>query len=170
MTMTIAVPREIHAGERRVAATPETSAQLIKLGYAVNVEAGAGEAAAFSDDMYRAAGASIVNDVRALWAGADIVLKVRPPEMHTLLGCNEAHLLKPEATLIGFIWPAQNAVLLESLGARRATVLAMDCVPRISRAQKLDALSSMANMAGYRAVVEAAQHFGRPFTGQITAA
>ncbi|TAL53069.1 Re/Si-specific NAD(P)(+) transhydrogenase subunit alpha [Pandoraea sp.] len=170
MAMTIAVPREIHAGERRVAATPETSAQLIKLGYAVNVEAGAGEAAAFSDDMYRAAGASIVNDVRTLWADADIVLKVRPPEMHTLLGCNEAHLLKPETTLIGFIWPAQNAVLLESLGARRATVLAMDCVPRISRAQKLDALSSMANMAGYRAVVEAAQHFGRPFTGQITAA
>ncbi|AKJ67846.1 NAD(P) transhydrogenase subunit alpha [Pandoraea thiooxydans] len=170
MAMTIAIPREIHTGERRVAATPETSAQLIKLGYAVSVEAGAGEAAAFSDEMYRAAGASIVNDVRALWAGADIVLKVRAPEMHTLLGCNEAHLLRPEATLIGFIWPAQNAVLLETLAARRATVLAMDCVPRISRAQKLDALSSMANMAGYRAVVEAAQHFGRPFTGQITAA
>ncbi|CAG9254448.1 pyridine nucleotide transhydrogenase subunit alpha [Paraburkholderia unamae] len=164
MPMTIAVPRETHEGERRVAATPESVAQLIKLGYAVEVEAGAGVNASYPDDAYRAAGARIVDDAQALLSGADIVAKVRPPSSE------EVQRLKPGATLIGFIWPAQHAALLEQLAAREATVLAMDCVPRISRAQKLDALSSMANMAGYRAVVEAAQHFGRVFTGQITAA
>ncbi|HEY4803080.1 MAG TPA: Re/Si-specific NAD(P)(+) transhydrogenase subunit alpha [Paraburkholderia sp.] len=164
MAMTIAVPREAHEGERRVAATPESVAQLIKLGYAVEVETAAGANASYPDDAYRAAGARIVDDKRALWSGADIVIKVRPPLSE------EVQRLKPGATLIGFVWPAQNAALLEQLAAREATVLAMDCVPRISRAQKLDALSSMANMAGYRAVVEAAQHFGRVFTGQITAA
>ena len=164
MALTIAVPRELHEGERRVAATPESVAQLIKIGYAVGVERGAGVNASYPDDAYRAAGARIVDDARALWSGADIVIKVRPPLSE------EVQRLKPGATLIGFVWPAQNAALLEQLAAREATVLAMDCVPRISRAQKLDALSSMANMAGYRAVVEAAQHFGRVFTGQITAA
>ncbi|MFT0174376.1 Re/Si-specific NAD(P)(+) transhydrogenase subunit alpha [Paraburkholderia mimosarum] len=164
MALTIAVPREVHEGERRVAATPESVAQLIKLGYAVEVEAGAGASASYPDDAYRTAGARIVDDARALWSGADIVIKVRPPLSE------EVERLKRGATLIGFVWPAQNAALLEQLAAREATVLAMDCVPRISRAQKLDALSSMANMAGYRAVVEAAQHFGRVFTGQITAA
>ncbi|RAR56180.1 NAD(P) transhydrogenase alpha subunit [Paraburkholderia unamae] len=164
MPMTIAAPRETHEGERRVAATPESVAQLIKLGYAVEVEAGAGVNASYPDDAYRAAGARIVDDAQALLSGADIVAKVRPPSSE------EVQRLKPGATLIGFIWPAQHAALLEQLAAREATVLAMDCVPRISRAQKLDALSSMANMAGYRAVVEAAQHFGRVFTGQITAA
>jgi H+-translocating NAD(P) transhydrogenase subunit alpha len=170
MSATIAVPREVHAGERRVAATPDTVAQLKKLGYELKVEAGAGAAASFSDDAYRAAGAEIVADARALWAGADIVIKVRPPEFHPALGVDEATLLKPGATLISFIWPAQNAALMKQLAEQRANVLAMDCVPRISRAQKLDALSSMANMAGYRAVIEAAHHFGRLFTGQITAA
>lgn len=164
MAMTIAVPRETHAGERRVAATPDTVAQLSKLGYAVEIESGAGVQAAFSDDAYRAAGARIVDDPQALWSNADVVIKVRPPSP------DEAGRLKPGATLIGFVWPAQHPALLEALAARNATVLAMDCVPRISRAQKLDALSSMANMAGYRAVIEAAQHFGRLFTGQITAA
>ncbi len=167
---TIAVPGEIHSGERRVAATPDTVAQLIKLGYAVNVEAGAGAAASFDDDAYRAAGAHVVADTRALWADADVVIKVRPPAFHPRLGIEEAALVKEGATLIGFVWPAQNPALLTSLAERRANVLAMDCVPRISRAQKLDALSSMANMAGYRAVIEAAHHFGRLFTGQITAA
>jgi len=164
MAMTIAVPRETHPGERRVAATPDTVAQLSKLGYAVEIESGAGAQAAFGDDAYRAAGARIVDDAHALWSNADIVIKVRPPSP------DEAAQLKPGATLIGFVWPAQHPALLEALAARRTTVLAMDCVPRISRAQKLDALSSMANMAGYRAVIEAAQHFGRLFTGQITAA
>jgi NAD(P) transhydrogenase subunit alpha len=153
-----------------VAATPETVEQLTKLGYMVAVESGAGEGAQFAADAYRKAGAEIVPDARALWAQADIVLKVRAPEMHAALGVHEAELLREGGTLMSFIWPAQNPDLMERLKARRASVLAMDAVPRISRAQKLDALSSMANIAGYRAVVEAAQHFGRFFTGQITAA
>jgi H+-translocating NAD(P) transhydrogenase subunit alpha len=164
MAMTIAIPRETFEDERRVAATPESVAQLLKLGYVVEVEVGAGERASYSDDAYRAAGACIVEDALELWSSADIVLKVRPPAI------DEVQRLKHGATLIGFIWPAQQGALLDALAARSATVLAMDCVPRISRAQKLDALSSMANMAGYRAVVEAAQYFGRVFTGQITAA
>src|SRR5882762_2165160 len=170
MAMIIAVPREIRAGERRVAATPETVGQLLKLGFAVNVEAEAGLRASFDDDAYRAAGAQVISDTRALWADADIVVKVRAPEFHSALGADETTLLKKGATLISFIWPAQNAALLDLLAAGGTNVMAMDCVPRISRAQKLDALSSMANMAGYRAVIEAAQHFGRVFTGQITAA
>lgn len=169
-SMTISVPRESRACERRVAATPETVGQLRKLGYRVLVESGAGAAAMFDDEAYRAAGAQIVSDPRALWREGDIVIKVRPPERHATLGVDEATLLESGATLIGFIWPAQQAPLLEALAARRVNVLAMDCVPRISRAQKLDALSSMANIAGYRAVIEAAHHFGRIFTGQITAA
>ncbi|MFX1761863.1 Re/Si-specific NAD(P)(+) transhydrogenase subunit alpha [Paraburkholderia sp. A1RI-2L] len=164
MAMTIAVPREIFENERRVAATPESVAQLIKLGYEIEIEAGAGELASYSDEAYRAAGACVVDDPLELWSNADIVFKVRPPSLE------EAQRLKTGATLISFIWPAQSGALLEVLATRGVTVLAMDCVPRISRAQKLDALSSMANMAGYRAVIEAAQHFGRIFTGQITAA
>jgi NAD(P) transhydrogenase subunit alpha len=168
--MTIVVPREVHALERRVAATPETVGQLRKLGYRVCVQAGAGAAASFDDAAYEAAGAQVIADPRALWAEGDIVIKVRPPEFHTALGVDEASLLKPGATLIGFVWPAQRKAQLELLAARQVSVFAMDCVPRISRAQKLDALSSMANIAGYRAVIEAAHHFGRIFTGQITAA
>ena len=164
MAMTIAVPHESQQDERRVAATPESVAQLIKLGYEIEVETGAGERASYPDDAYRKAGACLVDDALELWSNADIVLKVRPPSI------DEVQRLKAGATLIGFIWPAQNSALLEACSARGVTVLAMDCVPRLSRAQKLDALSSMANMAGYRAVIEAAQHFGRLFTGQITAA
>ncbi|MCY0855234.1 Re/Si-specific NAD(P)(+) transhydrogenase subunit alpha [Cupriavidus sp. D39] len=169
MAMTIGVPLEVHAGERRVAATPDSVRELIKLGYRVVVESGAGAQAACPDQAYRAAGADIV-DAASLWATVDVVIKVRPPQAHPTLGVEEAALLKKGATLIGFIWPAQQAALLQRLSQRCATVLAMDCVPRISRAQKLDALSSMANMAGYRAVIEAAHAFGRPFAGQITAA
>jgi NAD(P) transhydrogenase subunit alpha len=168
--MKIGIPKEIHAGEKRVAATPETVGQLAKLGYAVAIEAGAGEGAQFADEAYRQAGAAIVADTRALWAQSDIVLKVRAPEQQPQLGVHEAELLREGSTLLSFIWPAQNPDLMERLKARRVTVIAMDAVPRISRAQKLDAMSSMANIAGYRAVIEAAQHFGRFFTGQITAA
>ncbi len=168
--MKIGIPKEVHAEEKRVAATPESVQQLIKLGYSVAVEAGAGALAHFTDAAYREAGAEIVPNVRELWGQSDIVLKVRAPEMHPALGVHEADLLRERGTLISFIWPAQNPQLLEQLRARNATVLAMDAVPRISRAQKLDALSSMANIAGYRAVIEAAEHFGRFFTGQITAA
>src|SRR5579859_4402843 len=168
--MKIGIPKEIHAGEKRVAATPETVGQLAKLGYVVAIESGAGAEAQFADEAYRAAGAQIVADTRTLWAQSDIVLKVRAPEQQPKLGLHEAELLREGTTLLSFIWPAQNPDLMERLKARRVTVIAMDAVPRISRAQKLDALSSMANIAGYRAVIEAAQHFGRFFTGQITAA
>ena len=167
MAMTIAVPREVRAGERRVAATPETVGQLLKLGFAVNVEAGAGLRASFADNAYRETGAQVVSDTRALWADADIVIKVRAPELNPELGLDEATLLKKGAMLISFIWPAQNPALLTQLADGGTSVLAMDCVPRISRAQKLDALSSMANMAGYRAVIEAAQHFGALVAGNF---
>ncbi len=168
--MLIVVPREVHAGERRVAATPEVVKQLIKLGYEVAVEANAGAAANFADAGYIEAGATIEADVKALWDKADIVLKVRAPEQHPDLGVDEVSLLKPNHALAAFIWPGQNEALMQRLSTTGATVLAMDSVPRISRAQKMDALSSMANIGGYRAIVEAAGQFGRFFTGQITAA
>ena len=164
MPQIIGVPRETAAGERRVATVPEVVERLIKLGFKVAVESGAGEAANFSDDAYRAAGAEIVNDAGRLWATSDIIFKVRGPS------AAEVGLMREGSALVSFIWPAQNPDLLQQLAAKKATVLAMDSVPRISRAQKLDALSSMANIAGYRAVIEAAHHFGRFFTGQITAA
>ena len=170
MSMRIGIPKEVHPDECRVAATPETAEQLHKLGYTLAIEAGAGEKAHFSDDSYREAGVEIVDDTRRLWAESDIVMKVRAPELHPQLGIDECELLPEGGRLVSFIWPAQNEALMQRLQARKATVLAMDSVPRISRAQKLDALSSMANIAGYRAVVEAANQFGRFFTGQITAA
>ncbi|MCB1859237.1 MAG: Re/Si-specific NAD(P)(+) transhydrogenase subunit alpha [Gammaproteobacteria bacterium] len=168
--MKIGVPKEVHGEECRVAVTPETAEHLQKLGFKVAIETGAGERAHFSDEAYREAGVEVVDDARTLWTAADIVMKVRAPEVHPTLGVDECELLPEGKTLISFIWPAQNEPLMERLKARKATVMAMDSVPRISRAQKLDALSSMANIAGYRAVVEAANHFGRFFTGQITAA
>ena len=168
--MRVGVPREIHAGERRVAATPQTVMRLKRAGLDVAVQAGAGEAAGFTDAEYAEAGATVAPEARSAWGGADIVMKVRPPEDHPDLGVHEAELLREGGTLVSFVWPAQHKQLLDRLAARRATVLAMDSVPRISRAQKMDALSAMANIAGYRAIVEAAAHFGRFFGGQITAA
>ena len=162
--MKISIPKEIHDGEKRVATTPEAAAQIIKLGFSVSIESGAGVAADISDDAYRAVGVEIVKTAKTLWKNADIILKVRAPE-----GI-ELDLMPNAKTLICFIWPAQNPELMGYLAKKEVTVLAMDSVPRMSRAQKLDALSSMANIAGYRAVIEAAQHFGRFFTGQITAA
>jgi len=164
MPQVIGVPRETAAGEKRVATVPEVVEKLRKLGFEVVVESGAGDASNFSDDAYRAAGARIVASADALWAEADIVFKVRAPAPEELTRMREG------CTLVSFIWPAQNPELMQQLAAKKATVLAMDSVPRISRAQKLDALSSMANIAGYRAVIEAAHYFGRFFTGQITAA
>jgi H+-translocating NAD(P) transhydrogenase subunit alpha len=161
MSQLIGVPRETAAGEKRVATVPEVVEKLIKLGFRVAVQSGAGEGANFSDDAYRGSGAEIVGDV---WASADILFKVRAPSMA------EVELVRPGTTLVSFLWPAQNPELLRALAEKKATVLAMDSVPRISRAQKLDALSSMANIAGYRAVIEAAHAFGRFFAGQITAA
>jgi len=170
MSMKIGAPREVHPGESRVAVTPDTAEQLRKLGFSVAIEAGAGEQAHFPDDAYREAGVEIVENVKDLWAQSDIVLKVNAPETHPHEAIDEIELLREDGTLISFIWPAQNPELMEQLAARKATVLAMDSVPRISRAQKMDALSSMANVAGYRAVVEASNYFGRFFTGQVTAA
>lgn len=168
--MRIGIPKEVYAGERRVATTPAVVQQLLKLGFTVAVESGAGQAARFSDAEYAAAGAEVVADIRKLWADSDIVMKVRAPMQHPGLGVDECDLLREGGTLISFIWPAQNPELMDRLTKRKATVLAMDAVPRISRAQKMDALSSMANIAGYRAMVEAAHQFGRFFTGQVTAA
>jgi len=162
--MKIGVPREIHAGERRVATTPEVAALLAKMGFEVAVESNAGAAANFSNEAYEEAGCEVVASASEIWDGSDLILKVRAPEG------DEPAKLSAGQTLISFVAPGQNPELLEQLTATGATVLAMDSVPRISRAQKMDALSSMANIAGYRAVVEAAQHFGRFFTGQITAA
>jgi len=164
MAQLIGVPRETAPGEKRVATVPEVVERLVKLGFRVAVQSGAGEAANFDDDSYRAAGAEIIPEPEQLWVTADIVFKVRPPDL------DEVVMLTEGATVVSFIWPAQHPLLMDALAAKKATVLAMDSVPRISRAQKLDALSSMANIAGYRAVIEAAHHFGRFFTGQITAA
>ena len=162
--MQIGIPREVHEGEWRVAATPEVVPHLLKLGFSVAVEAGAGDRGSFSDAAYQTAGASIVRDASSLWSASDVILKVRAPE------AQEMDLLHAGQVLIGFFWPAQNPELLQRLAGKGVTALAVDSIPRISRAQKMDALSSMANIAGYRAVIEAAQHFGRFFTGQITAA
>lgn len=160
--MRIGIPRERLANEARVAATPSTVTQLLKLGFSVCVEQNAGHLASFDDVAYEQAGAEIVDRDTAF--AADIVFKVNAPQE------DEIPLLKEGATLVSFIWPAQNAALMDALKARNINVMAMDAVPRISRAQSLDALSSMANIAGYRAIVEAAHEFGRFFTGQITAA
>ncbi|ELY2491503.1 Re/Si-specific NAD(P)(+) transhydrogenase subunit alpha [Cronobacter sakazakii] len=160
--MRIGVPKERVALETRVAATPKTVEQLLKLGFSVAVERDAGKLASFDDEAFIAAGASVV-DTTEVWE-SDVILKVNAPQD------NEIKRLRPGTTLISFIWPAQNPQLLEKLAAKNVTVMAMDSVPRISRAQSLDALSSMANIAGYRAIVEAAHEFGRFFTGQITAA
>ena len=167
----IGVPREQMEGERRVALTPETAGRIQKLGYQIIVEAGAGVDADISDEAYRAAGVEVLDDARAVWDRADIVMKVRPPAEHSELRIHEADLLREGQSLISFLWPAQNEELMSRLAARNPhAVIAMDMVPRISRAQKMDALSSMANIAGYRAVIEASNHFGRFFTGQVTAA
>jgi NAD(P) transhydrogenase subunit alpha len=163
--MRIGIPAETRAGEKRVATVPEVVEKLVKLGFQVAVESGAGEGSNFSDEAYRAAGAEIIQGVPQLWAASDIVFKVNAPTSE------EVGLMREGGALIGFVWPAQNPELMSQLAAKKATVLAMDCLPRmLSRAQKMDALTSQAGVAGYRAVIEAANVFGRFFNGQITAA
>jgi NAD(P) transhydrogenase subunit alpha len=154
----------VAAGENRVAMTPESAQQLAKLGHECVIESGAGAAAGIPDAAYAAAGVKVVKTAAALFKEADVVAKVRPPTEA------EAKKLRDGQTLISFLYPAQNKALLETCQKQGATVIAMDMVPRISRAQKMDALSSMANIAGYRAVIEAGANFGRFFTGQVTAA
>ena len=168
--MKIGVPKETRAGERRVAATPESIGRLKKLGFDVLIEHDAGAGASFYDDDYLNAGATVVADTREVWSQADIVLKVQPPDTHPALGVHEADLLREGATLISFLWPGKNQELVERLAGRKVSAIAIDQVPRITRAQKMDALSSMANIAGYRSVIEAASYYGRFFTGQMTAA
>lgn len=168
--MKIGVPKEVFPDERRVATTPAAVEKLIRLGYEVAVETGAGEAADYSDDAYREAGAAIALDTTALWKESDIVLKVRAPMDHPGTHKHELDMIREGAHMAGYIWPAQNPELLQKLADRKVTCFAIDALPRISRAQKMDALSAMANIAGYRAVIEAANQFGRFFTGQVTAA
>jgi NAD(P) transhydrogenase subunit alpha len=169
MSMKIGVPKEVHEGERRVALTPSVALQIQKFGYSLAIESGAGDHSNFDDAAYRDAGVEVVDTAKEVWDTADIVMKVRAPEQHPS-GAHETEMMREGQTLMSFIWPAQNPELMEQMAARKGSVISMDMVPRISRAQKLDALSSMANIAGYRAVIEAANHFGRFFTGQITAA
>ncbi len=162
--MKIGAPKEIFEGENRVALTPQSALQLQKLGYECVIETGAGAAARFSDQDYKDAGVTVVKTGAALWKACDFIIKVRAPEEV------EVKRFREGQTLISFIWPAQSEDLLEKLRAKGVTAIAMDMIPRISRAQKMDALSSMANIGGYRAVIEASNNFGRFFTGQITAA
>ncbi len=165
MAAKIGITKEIFLGERRVATVPEVVEKLIKLGFSVAVESGAGDFANLSDDSYRAAGAEIIVGAAALWAASDIVFKVRSPSVE------EVGLMHEGQTLISFIWPAQNPDLMQLLATKKVTVLAIDTLPRqLSRAQKMDALTSQAGVTGYRAVIEAANAFGRFFNGQITAA
>lgn len=161
---TIGIPKETHPGERRVAATPQTILKLKKLGFNVAVESHAGHGINCIDSEYREAGAEVIDDTKDLWAASDVILKVRPPDP------DEVELLKEGGWLVGFIWPGQNRDIVDRLAKKKATVFAMDSVPRITRAQKMDTLSAMANIAGYRAIIEAANNFPRFFTGQITAA
>lgn len=161
--MIISVPKESFKGEKRVALTPESATQIQKLGHSLRIESGAGIAAEFSDADYAAADVEVVSG-EAIWKDTDVVMKVRG------VSDKEADLLSAGTTLMSFFWPAQNEELLAKLAKAKVNVIAMDCVPRLSRSQKMDALSSMANIGGYRAVVEAANQFGRFFTGQITAA
>lgn len=162
--MRIGSAKEIAEGEKRVAMTPDSAAQLQKLGYECMIESGAGAAAGFSDEAYEKAGVSIAKNASALWKNSDIVVKVRGIE-----ASEKAHL-RAGQTVVSFFWPGQNPELLKIFKKAKANAIAMDMVPRISRAQKMDALSSMANIAGYRAVIESGNQFGRFFTGQITAA
>ncbi|MBL4749057.1 MAG: Re/Si-specific NAD(P)(+) transhydrogenase subunit alpha [Amylibacter sp.] len=162
--MRIGTPKEIYPGETRVAMTPASAIELQKLGYECLIEKGAGDASRFSDQDYKDAGVKVVATAAALYKGVDIVAKVRPPEDI------EVKRLRKGQTLVSFFYPAQNQALMNAANKKGAHVIAMDMVPRISRAQKMDALSSMANIAGYRAVMEAANNFERFFTGQITAA
>ncbi|WP_138934766.1 Re/Si-specific NAD(P)(+) transhydrogenase subunit alpha [Roseovarius arcticus] len=162
--MKIGVPEEVFEGEARVAMTPDSAIQLQKLGYDCAIQSGAGRLAGFADADYKAAGVEVIKSAAALWKASDIIAKVRPP--------NSAELkrMRKGLTLISFFDPGGNDTGMQAARASGASVIAMEMVPRISRAQKMDALSSMANIAGYRAVIEAGSNFGRFFTGQITAA
>jgi NAD(P) transhydrogenase subunit alpha len=162
--MKIGALKEISLGERRVALTPDSAIKLLKLSHDCLIEAGAGIAAGFSDEQYKSVGVEIINTSKELTEVSDVIVKVLPPSD------SEIKRLSSSKTLISFFYPSANEVLMELAKSKEASVIAMDMVPRISRAQKMDALSSMANISGYRAVIEAGNNFGRFFTGQMTAA
>ncbi|WP_375262360.1 Re/Si-specific NAD(P)(+) transhydrogenase subunit alpha [Palleronia sp.] len=162
--MKFGVVKESHAGEARVALTPQSAEQIGKLGHECVIEAGAGARADISDDLYREAGVEVVETATDVFERCDVIGKVRPPTE------DEVERLREGQTLISFFYPAENEELMKRAAEKGATLIAMDMVPRISRAQKMDALSSMANIAGYRAVIESANNFGRFLTGQVTAA
>lgn len=167
--MRIGIPREIHPTEKRSAATPGIVVRLGRLGFDVVVERGTGAGMEWDDSAYASAGAAL-SDAAGVWADSDIILKVRAPEMHPELGVHEADLMESGNLLIGFLRPAQNQEMLDKLAKAGASAIAMDCIPRTTRAQRMDALSAMANLVGYRAVIEAAHHFPKFFSGQVTAA
>lgn len=162
--MRVGIPREVLATEKRVAATPKTVQRLIKQGFTVFIESNAGALAGFSDNEYIESGASIIADAVSLYNSIDIILKVQP------LNSDEIKLVKSQTMIASYLWPAQNPELLKLLAEKKINAIAMDAIPRISRAQKMDVLSSMANIAGYRAVIEGANHYGKFLNGQITAA
>jgi NAD(P) transhydrogenase subunit alpha len=162
--MIVGIPKELLQNEERVAATPKTVTRLIKQGFEVVIEKGAGEKANYSDAAFNEAGAKIVNTAAEIFNLSNIILKVQPPAV------NEIELMKEGTVTLSYLWPAQNPELLKNLANKKINAIAMDAIPRISRAQKMDVLSSMANIAGYRAVIEGANHFGRFLNGQITAA
>jgi len=168
--MIIGVLKEIHPGERRVAMAPSVAKQCLKNGDYVFLEQGAGVIANFTDDQYEDCGAEIIESAEKIWEKADVILKIRPPEENLETGKHEADLLRKDACLICLLNPGRNPDLLKRLAKTGGTAIAVDAIPRISRAQSMDVLSSMANISGYRAVTEAAHNFGRLFTGQITAA
>ncbi|MCF8295816.1 MAG: Re/Si-specific NAD(P)(+) transhydrogenase subunit alpha [Bacteroidales bacterium] len=162
--MKVGIPREIDRQELRVAATPKTVQRLLKQGFSVQIESKAGVPANYSDEAFLEAGASIIQTAQELYASSELILKVQPPTSA------EIDLMKPGTVTLSYLWPAQNQALLQKLAEKKINAIAMDAIPRISRAQKMDVLSSMANIAGYRSVIEAANHFGRFLNGQITAA
>jgi NAD(P) transhydrogenase subunit alpha len=162
--MIVGIPKELLQNEERVAATPKTVTRLIKQGFEVVIEKGAGEKANYSDAAFNEAGAKIVNTAAEIFNLSNIILKVQPPAV------NEIELINEGTVTLSYLWPAQNPELLKQLANKKINAIAMDAIPRISRAQKMDVLSSMANIAGYRAVIEGANHFGRFLNGQITAA
>ena len=162
--MIIGVPKEIRDKEKRVALVPQSVRELKKLGFDVQVESGAGESAEYSDATYEAVGAKIVENAQEVWSTSDLLIKVREPK-HA-----ELEMLKDGATLISYLWPAENEDDLSICNGKNVTAIAVDCIPRITRAQKMDVLSAMSNISGYRAVIEAANEYPHFFTGQITAA
>ncbi len=162
--MKVGIPAEISPNELRVAATPKTVKRLQKQGFEVQIQKGAGIKANFSDKEFEEAGAKIVNTAADIYSSSDIVLKVKEPSLE------EVHMMKEGLVMLSYLWPAQNQDLLKKLAEQKVNAIAMDAIPRISRAQKMDVLSSMANIAGYRSVIEGSYHFGRFLNGQITAA